>query len=40
VPLHFLFHFYGGVAFLLGVILHFLAVVKPSASEIPGEEPS
>jgi hypothetical protein len=39
VPFHFLFHFYNGVAFLLGAGLHFLDV-KPTASEIPGEEAS
>ena len=38
VPLHFLFHFYSGVAFLLGVALHITSLTKPSASEVPGEE--
>jgi hypothetical protein len=38
VPLHFLFHFYSGVAFLLGVALHVTKLTKPSASEVPGEE--
>ncbi len=38
VPLHFLFHFYSGVAFLLGVAFHVTSLAKPSASEIPGEE--
>jgi O-antigen ligase len=40
VPLHFLFHFYSGLAFVVGTILHFVGLLKPSASEIPGEEPS
>jgi len=38
VPLHFLFHFYSGVAFLLGVALHVKSLTKPSVSEIPDEE--
>jgi len=38
VPLHFLFHFYSGVAFLLGAALHVTSLTKPSTSEIPGEE--
>jgi cellulose synthase/poly-beta-1,6-N-acetylglucosamine synthase-like glycosyltransferase len=38
LPLHFLFHFYSGIAFLLGVALHVASLTKPSASEIPGEE--
>lgn len=38
VPLHFLFHFYSGVAFLLGAVLHVTSLTKPSASEVPGEE--
>jgi len=40
VPMHFLFHFYSGLAFVVGTILHFLGLLRPSASEIPGEEPS
>ncbi len=38
IPLDFLFHFYSGIAFLLGAGLHLASVMKPSASEIPGEE--
>jgi hypothetical protein len=38
IPLHFLFHFYSGVAFLLGAALHLTSLAKPSASEVPGEE--
>lgn len=38
VPLHFLYHFYSGVAFLLGIALHVTSLTKPSASEVPGEE--
>ena len=38
VPLHFLFHFYSGIAFLLGITLHVTSLTKPSASELPGEE--
>jgi hypothetical protein len=40
MPLHFLFHLYSGIAFLMGASLHFLGIVKPSPSEIPGEEAS
>ena len=38
-PLHFVFHFYSGIAFLLGAIRHLLDW-KTSASEISGEEAS
>jgi GT2 family glycosyltransferase len=38
VPLHFLFHFYSGIAFLAGAALHLLNAVKPSASKVAGEE--
>ncbi|HXJ42063.1 MAG TPA: glycosyltransferase family 2 protein, partial [Bryobacteraceae bacterium] len=38
VPLHFLFHFYSGVAFLLGAALHVKTLTNPWSSEIPGEE--
>jgi hypothetical protein len=38
LPLHFLFHFYSGVAFLFGAALHVASLTRPSASEIPGEE--
>jgi len=38
IPLHFLFHFYSGVAFLFGAVLHITSVTKPSASEVPSEE--
>jgi len=38
VPLHFLFHFYSGVAFLLGVALHVTSLTKSTASEVAREE--
>ena len=37
-PLLFLFHFYSGIAFLLGAGLYLRSVIRPSASEVPGEE--
>jgi len=37
VPLHFLFHFYCGVAFLLGASLHLFSRAEPAASEFPDE---
>ncbi len=40
VPLHFLFHLNCGAAFALGACGHFWAVVKPSTSEVSGEETS
>ena len=38
VPLHFLFHFYCAVAFLLGASMHLLSGTEPAASELPGEQ--
>jgi glycosyltransferase involved in cell wall biosynthesis len=38
VPLHFLFHFYCGVAFLLGASIHLFSGAEPAASEVPGEQ--
>lgn len=40
VPLHFLFHFYCGIAFVLGACAHFWAVIRPRASAVAGEETS
>ena len=37
-PLHFLFHFYCGVAFLLGASMHLLSRAEPAASELPDEQ--
>lgn len=37
-PLHFLFHFYCGVAFLLGASMHLLSRAERAASELPGEQ--
>jgi len=37
-PLHFLFHFYCGVAFLLGASMHLFSRAEPAASELPGEQ--
>jgi glycosyltransferase involved in cell wall biosynthesis len=39
-PLHVLFHIYSAVAFLLGACLHFVSLIRPSESELPGEETS
>jgi glycosyltransferase involved in cell wall biosynthesis len=38
VPLHFLFHFYCGVAFVLGASMHLLSRAQPAASKVPGEQ--
>ncbi|MCU1273840.1 MAG: glycosyl transferase family 2 [Bryobacterales bacterium] len=40
MPLHVLFHIYSAVAFLLGVCLHLVSLIRPSVSEVPGEEAS
>ena len=37
-PLHFLFHFYCGVAFLLGASMHLFSRAEPAASELPDEQ--
>jgi glycosyltransferase involved in cell wall biosynthesis len=38
VPLHFLFHFYCGAAFLLGASMHLFSGAEPAASEVPDEQ--
>jgi cellulose synthase/poly-beta-1,6-N-acetylglucosamine synthase-like glycosyltransferase len=40
VPLHVLFHIYSAVAFLLGACMHLVSLIRPSASELPGEQTS
>jgi glycosyltransferase involved in cell wall biosynthesis len=40
VPIHVLFHIYSAVAFLLGTCLHLVSLIRPSVSELPGEETS
>jgi hypothetical protein len=40
VPLHVLYHVYSAVAFLLGACMHLVTLIRPSASELPGEETS
>ena len=37
-PLNFLFHFYCGVAFLLGATMHVFSRAEPAASELPDEQ--
>jgi GT2 family glycosyltransferase len=38
IPLHILFHFYCGVAFMTGALLHLLHGAEPATSEVPGEQ--
>jgi GT2 family glycosyltransferase len=38
IPLHILFHFYCGVAFMMGALLHLLDGAEPATSEVPGEQ--
>jgi glycosyltransferase involved in cell wall biosynthesis len=38
IPLHFLFHFYCAVAFLMGALLHLLDGAEPAASEVRDEQ--
>lgn len=40
VPLHMLFHFYSGLAFLIGAGLHLRSVLRSAPAEIAGEESS
>jgi GT2 family glycosyltransferase len=39
-PLHVLYHFYSGVAFILGAGLHIVSLVRPSASQAHREDAS